>query len=89
MPQIVNSLLQVLFYLTPVIWMPGALSGKTKMMILEPNPIYHLIELIRAPILGHMPTLTNWGVDLSIAMLGIVMSFVFFGKYRSRIAYWL
>ncbi len=89
MPQIVNSLLQVLFYLTPVIWMPGALSGKTKMMILEPNPIYHLIELIRAPILGHMPTLTNWGVGLSIAMLGIVMSFVFFGKYRSRIAYWL
>ena len=89
MPQIVSSLLQVLFYLTPVIWMPGALNGKTKMMILEPNPVYHLIELVRAPVLGQVPTLMNWGVSISLALVGLMISFMFFGQYRKRIAYWL
>ena len=89
MPQIVGSILQVIFYLTPVIWMPGAISGKTKLMILEPNPIYHLIELVRAPILGSAPTVLNWGVGLGMALVGLTASFIFFGQYRKRIAYWL
>ena len=89
MPQIVNSLLQVLFYLTPVIWMPGALSGKTKMMILDPNPMYHLIEIVRAPLLGGVPTLLNWSVVLAMSLFGVLLSSIFYGKYRFRIAYWL
>lgn len=89
MPQIVSSLLQVLFYLTPVIWMPGALTGKTKVMILDPNPVYHLIELVRAPILGQIPSLLNWTVSLSMCVCGLLISFAFFGSYRKRIAYWL
>lgn len=89
MPQIVNSMLQVLFYLTPVIWMPGALNGKTKVMILESNPIYHLIELVRAPVLGQVPSLMNFEVGVLLAFFGFLITFIFFGKYRKRIAYWL
>lgn len=89
MPQIINSLLQVFFYITPVIWMPNTLSPRSTSLLVDPNPVYHLMELVRAPLLGHSPTLLNWQVSLLTAMVGCAITFVFFGKYKKRIAYWL
>ena len=89
MPQIVNSLIQVFFYVTPIIWMPNALNPRAANLLVEPNPVYHLIQLVRAPILGTSPTLLNWGVSLGIAVFGSIVALWFFGKYRRRIAYWL
>ena len=89
MPQIVNSLLQVFFYVTPIIWMPNALNPRSASLLVEPNPVYHLLELVRAPILGNCPTVMNWLVSIAIALTGSVISLWFFGKYKKRIAYWL
>lgn len=89
MPQIVNSLLQVFFYITPIIWMPNALNARSASLLVEPNPVYHLLELVRAPILGTCPTTVNWITSLTFAFLGSVISLWFFGKYKKRIAYWL
>ena len=89
MPQIVNSLLQVFFYVTPIIWMPNALSPRSASLLVEPNPVYHLVQLVRAPILGSSPTLMNWLVAVAMAAIGSLVALWFFGKYKKRIAYWL
>ena len=89
MPQIVNSLLQVFFYVTPIIWMPNALSARSASLLVDPNPVYHLVQLVRAPILGSSPTLMNWSVAIAMAIIGSVVALWFFGKYKKRIAYWL
>lgn len=89
MPQIVNSLMQVFFYVTPIIWMPGALSARSANLLVDPNPVYHLLQLVRAPILGSSPTLLNWAVSVVMAILGSCLTLWFFGKYKKRIAYWL
>ena len=89
MPQIVNSLLQVFFYVTPIIWMPNALSARSASLLVEPNPVYHLVQLVRAPILGSSPTLMNWLVAIAMAVIGSLVALWFFGKYKKRIAYWL
>lgn len=89
MPQIVNSLLQVFFYITPILWMPNALSTRSASLLVEPNPVYHLVQLVRAPILGQCPTLMNWFVSVLMAVLGSCLALWFFGKYKKRIAYWL
>ena len=89
MPQIVNSLLQVFFYVTPIIWMPNALSARSASLLVDPNPVYHLFQLVRAPILGSSPTLMNWSVAIAMAIIGSVVALWFFGKYKKRIAYWL
>mgnify|MGYP002556896355 CR=1 FL=1 len=89
MPQIVNSLIQVFFYVTPIIWMPGTLSTRSASLLVDPNPIYHLVQLVRAPILGDSPTFLNWCVSFSMACLGTCLALWFFGKYKKRIAYWL
>ena len=89
MPQIVSSLMQIFFYVTPIIWMPGSLSPRSTSLLVEPNPVYHLIQLARAPILGESPTALNWGVSITMAILGSCLALWFFGKYKKRIAYWL
>lgn len=89
MPQIVSSLMQVFFYVTPIIWMPNALNPRSANLLVEPNPVYHLLQIVRAPILGQAPTSMNWIVSIGVALLGSLFALWFFGKYKKRIAYWL
>ena len=87
-PLIVTSALQLLYLATPIIWLPNSLRGQHTYLY-EYNPLYHLLELVRAPLLGHSPTLTNWTVGVVLALLGWTFSFVVFARYRWRIPYWI
>jgi lipopolysaccharide transport system permease protein len=87
--QIVTSVLQIAFYITPIIWMPSMLGGRSSFIFLDMNPFFHLIEVIRAPLLGSAPTLTNWLVSLAMAAVGWAITLLAYGKYKNRIAYWL
>jgi ABC-type polysaccharide/polyol phosphate export permease len=89
LPQIVNSVLQVVFYLTPIMWLPKLLPQRAGVFLLDANPFYHMIEIVRAPLLGQLPTDTNWLVSIAMAVVGWTCAVVFFGRYRNRIAYWL
>jgi lipopolysaccharide transport system permease protein len=87
MTQVINVFTQILFFFTPVLWQVDIL--KNRMYVAEMNPIYHWIEMIRAPLLGQLPSLNNclWSVASLIFLL--LISTYFLGRYRSRIVYWL
>lgn len=87
--QIVASVLQIAFYVTPIIWMPSLLTGRRSLIFLDANPFYHLIEVIRAPLLGSPPTLTNWLVSVVIAVVGWFVTILVYSRYKNRISYWL
>ncbi|QOL50407.1 ABC transporter permease [Massilia litorea] len=89
LPQMVTSVLQVVFYLTPVMWLPKLLPQRAGMYLLDLNPVYHLLEIIRAPLLGQAPSVTNWVVAGALAVVGWIVALFVFGRYRRRIAYWL
>ncbi len=88
-PQIIASLLQVVFYLTPIIWMPELLPERAGLFILNANPFFHLIEIVRSPLLGKLPSALNWQVAILLALAGWGFTILFYGRFRSRIAYWL
>ncbi|MDR0587731.1 MAG: ABC transporter permease [Burkholderiales bacterium] len=89
MPQIVASLVQVVFFLTPIMWMPKLLPERTGAYLLDFNPFYHLLSIVREPILGAMPSLLNWGVSLGLAVAGWGVALLFYGRYKARVPYWL
>jgi lipopolysaccharide transport system permease protein len=89
MTQIIANLLQICFYLTPILWTIDRLPPTASNLIFELNPFYHFMQLIRAPLFGEAPSLTNWLAAIGIAIIGWTFTLVFFGKYRWRIAYWL
>jgi lipopolysaccharide transport system permease protein len=89
LPQIVASVLQVVFYLTPIMWLPNLLPARAGMYLLDANPIYHLLQIVRAPLLGQFPSMSNWLVSALMAIVGWCVAVAFFGRYKCRIAYWL
>lgn len=89
MGQIVQSILQIVFYVTPIIWMPSLLPARTSTMVLTPNPVFHLMEIVRAPLMNTAPTMLNWAVSIAIAVVGWCVTLMIYNKYKSRIAYWL
>ncbi|MBA3660189.1 MAG: ABC transporter permease [Gammaproteobacteria bacterium] len=86
--QIVKSLVQVIFFVTPVMWGPQFLHGRAQ-FIIDWNPFYAFIELIRAPLLGTVPTLNNMIMVACVTTLGVTLSLWMFIRYRARIVYWL
>ncbi|WP_312550453.1 ABC transporter permease [Massilia sp.] len=89
LPQIVTSVLQVAFYLTPIMWMPKLLPDRAGSYLVDSNPIYHMLELVRAPLLGSAPTTLNWTVSIALAVFGWTLALFVYGRYKHRIAYWL
>lgn len=86
-PQIVASVVQVMFFLTPVIWKPEMLPERA--LILDLNPLYYLVEIVRAPLLGQVPSLQ---IMLGVAVMtigGWTLALVFYTTYRWRLAYWV
>jgi lipopolysaccharide transport system permease protein len=86
-PQVIASMVQVLFFVTPVFWKPELLQNRPYLVDL--NPLFHLIEIVRAPLLGVVPTAKNYLAVLLITTINLVIASEFFARYRSRIAYWV
>lgn len=86
-PLVISSIMQVLFFLTPIFWMPAE-SAHHPGFILS-NPFYHLIELVRAPILGEMATPLNWTFSLWCVGVVGVLALVSVSFTRKRLPLWL
>ncbi|UFS73457.1 ABC transporter permease [Tardiphaga sp. 37S4] len=86
-PQVVTSVVQIVFFVTPIFWKPELLQNRA--YLAELNPFYHLIEIVRAPLLGQMPTAKHYMAVLLITLINLAVASVFFTRYRARIAYWV
>jgi len=84
---IITSLVQVVFFVTPVVWVPKLLDGYG--WVFQLNPFYHMLELIRAPLLGHTPDALSYIYTSLTAIIGIAGTFIMFRRFRARIAYWV
>ena len=87
--QIVSSILQVSFYLTPIIWLPSMLPNRAGINLLEFNPFFHFLEILRGPLLGTIPSMMSWIIVISITLASWVIGLIIFFQFRDRLAYWL
>jgi ABC-type polysaccharide/polyol phosphate export permease len=87
-PPLVTTALQISMLITPLFWPPDSLSGSGRIIFVELNPIYHLIEVVRAPLLGNIPAMTSYAAAVLIAIGGWLLTYFVFERFRSRIAYW-
>jgi ABC-type polysaccharide/polyol phosphate export permease len=87
-PPFVGNVMQVMMFITPVFWMMTQLPAEAQ-AYLQLNYLLHLVEVMRAPMLGERPMLISYVVTIFGAIGGWALAFVFYAYFRRRIAYWL
>ena len=86
-PPIVESVMRVVFLATPIVWTPALLEERAWLAHL--NPFHHLIEVVRAPLLGELPAAGSWAVVGAVTVGGWAVALALYARCRGRIAYWL
>jgi ABC-2 type transport system permease protein len=85
--QIVSSVVSIAFFITPIMWQTKMLGANSWMVNL--NPFYHFIQIVRSPITGETIDIMNWYAALLITLIGYILTFIIFGRFKNRIAYWI
>ncbi|EMR7771842.1 O92 family O-antigen export ABC transporter permease subunit, partial [Escherichia coli] len=90
--QIVLSILQIGMLVTPIMWIPTE-SMRTKVFILEWNPIYHFVDFIRMSLLpsDFPPAVIHPSLKYIIVftLINMMVGFIVFAKSRKNISYWV
>lgn len=89
-PQIIASVMQIAFFITPVMWNADVLAGHPGAdLLIRLNPFFYLLEIVRAPLLGDEVTFNMVTKALIVSALLIVVSALAFARTRGRLAYWM
>ena len=88
-PQMIAAILQLLFLLTPIMWKPESVRGKSVSALLDFNPFYYLLEIVRGPLLGQPPDAYTWLIAFGFALASLLAGHALYGRFRHRVAYWL
>ncbi len=86
-PQIVASIVQVAFFISPVVFKPSQLRVDHPVLIL--NPFASMLEVMREPLLGNLPSVMAYLILLGLLVVGWLFTLAFAGKYSQRVVYWL
>jgi len=86
--QLIKSVVQISFFITPIIWNPALLS-KNRLFFVKGNPVYPFVELVRCCLLGNKPTTYIVFAALTLSLVIAIAAIALFRRYRSRIIYWL
>ncbi|EHH68956.1 ABC transporter permease [Gluconobacter morbifer] len=84
---IMASIMQIFFFVTPVIWQPDLIYAGRQYLLLD--PFYPILEILRGPLLGHDVRTSIWlaAIGQSICLWGLMT--VLFCRLRARIPYWI
>ena len=80
--------MSLLFFLTPVFWRMDQMSENRRALI-ELNPFWHLLELVRQPLLGAAPAGVHWTASITVLVFTVATALVSLAAFRKRVIFWL
>lgn len=86
-PPIVGSVMQIAFFMTPVIWKPQLIGHWQPLLPI--NPFFAIMETMRGPIMGTGASLTVWLAAIFYTALVWLVAQAFFTRFRNRVAFWV
>lgn len=84
---IVSLILQIMFFLTPIIWHKE--SARAALFLVNFNPLSHLVDLFRLPLMQNIPGFTAYMTLLTILILSIILLQFLHKNYINKVAYWI
>ena len=91
---LLEAMVQLLFYVTPIVWTTQTLKEQggeiaQRALLAEINPLYHYMEIIRAPMIGQPLAAYHWWVVLGCTAVGLILSLLAMKQWRFRVSYWV
>ena len=89
--QLVASLTQILFFVTPIFWQASSLAHNrlAEFVVVTINPGSQFVDVLRAPLLGQRPDLFTYEYLLGMMIVGFGVLFLLLRRVYARVAYWL
>ncbi|OGO90156.1 MAG: sugar ABC transporter permease [Coxiella sp. RIFCSPHIGHO2_12_FULL_42_15] len=90
MHQVVISLLQISMFVTPIFWPEAQLgTGFKAYLIVNSNPLYHYVVVVRQPLMGQSPHLISWIIVSVMTVLGWLITMLVMSKNHRKLIFWL
>ena len=86
--QVVQNLLTLAFFVTPVLWKPSQIAAEQHYLLII-NPFSSMLSVVREPLLGQTPEPAAWIITILLASVGFVLTTLIVGACRKRIIYWI
>ncbi|MFC4606073.1 ABC transporter permease [Rhodococcus kronopolitis] len=91
---ILSSMTLLLFVLTPIMWTTQSLEAqggavRDRAKIAELNPLFHYLDIVRAPMIGQPQQMYHWYIVIAITVVGWAVALLALRKYRARVPYWV
>lgn len=86
-PPIVGSIMQIAFFMTPVIWKPQLIGHWQPWLPI--NPFFAIMETMRGPIMGTGASMSVWLAAIFYTAIVWIVSHAFFTRFRNRVAFWV
>ena len=86
-PPIVANIVQLAFFVSPILWKPELLGDAMVWMAL--NPFYAMLETVRGPLVEGGGPLLAWVAAVLYTMANVVLAGALFARFRARIAFWV
>ncbi|MBC2641454.1 MULTISPECIES: ABC transporter permease [unclassified Rhodococcus (in: high G+C Gram-positive bacteria)] len=91
---ILGSMTLLLFVLTPIMWTTQSLEAQggqaaERVKLAELNPLFHYLDIVRAPMIGQDQQAYHWYIVLAITAVGWTAAILALRKYRARVPYWV
>lgn len=88
--ELISTVLVVGFLLTPILWHVDRFpADTTRGVIARLNPAFHLIEVVRAPALGHLPDATTLWSVAAMTIGGWLLAIVLYRRYARFVPLWI
>ncbi|RFO98802.1 hypothetical protein DIC66_02700 [Rhodoferax lacus] len=87
LPQVVSNILQLMFFVTPIMWKREALSAEHQ-WIADWNPLLLVLDAIRGPLLGSLLEPQQYLLLVGEIIVATVVGGLAFARYKKQLPYW-
>ena len=88
--EIMGTVLMVGFLVTPVLWTVERFPPDTaRGLLVRINPAFHLIDLVRAPVLGQVPETASFVYAGVMAAVGWLLAALLYKRYARYVPVWV
>lgn len=91
--RLVESVMRLAFFFTPVIWVFGTRNSDDSegvlAFLMKWNPFTYMLQTFRSGLIGEAPRLLDWAVTAGAASISAIIAVIALQALGRRVTYWL